>query len=285
MRTTQWQLSFEGLVLSQESHAWDAGIQFAQHEDYFNFQQAGTRRPVRARPLRAASTEQRFGRIVLTPAGFSIPVETLGIEVDFPVRKFEFDAHWLNAQLPASLNFDFRKAYAQPVFDEPIIAFTLDRIYDEFLLSRRDRGPMLKSLMHILAIDTARCLIARSSQIEISRGGLTPDQVAQIRHLIQTTEFKHLTPSYIAEKCGMRLVRLRETFRHATGHSLRAEIEEARVSAACRQLVETHQPLKVLAHHMGFTHTSAFCYWFKQSTGLTPTEYRVRHVISSAGNC
>lgn len=85
MRTTQWQLSFEGLVLSQESHAWEAGIHFAQHEDYFNIQQAGTRRPVRARLSHAVCADRRFGRIVLTPAGFCTPVETIGIEVDFPV--------------------------------------------------------------------------------------------------------------------------------------------------------------------------------------------------------
>lgn len=285
MRTTQWQLSFEGLVLSQESHAWDAGIHFAQQEDYFNIQQAGTRRPVRARPSRAVSTEQRFGRIVLTPAGFCTPVETLGVEVDFPVRKFEFDANWLNTHLPASLGFDFRKAYAQPVFDEPIIASTLDRIYDELLVQREDRGPLLKCLIEILAIDTARCLLARSSQVDMSQRGLSPERVARIRHLIQTTDFKDLTPTYIADKCGMRQARLREMFRHATGHPLRAEIEEARVNAACRQLVETHQPLKALAHNMGFTHTSAFCYWFKHSTGLTPTEYRLRRAVTCAGDC
>jgi AraC-like DNA-binding protein len=285
MRTTQWQLSFEGLVLSQESHAWEAGIHFAQQEDYFNIQQAGTRRPVRARLSHAVCADRRFGRIVLTPAGFCTPVETIGIEVDFPVRKFEFEANWLNAQLPPSHGFDFRKAYAQPVFDEPIIAATLDRIYDELLVSRADRGPLLKSLIQILAIDTARCLVARSSQVEMSQRSLAPEQVARIRHLIHTTEFKHLTLAYIAEKCGMRQARLREMFRHTTGRPLRAEIEEARVNAACRQLVETHQPLKMLAHHLAFTHTSAFCYWFKQSTGLTPTEYRIRRAVTCAGDC
>lgn len=284
MRTTQWQVSFEGLVLSQESHAWDAGVNFAQQEDYFNFQQAGTRRPVRARPSYSIGNNQRFGRIVLTPAGFCTPVETFGIEVDFPVRKFEFDADWLNAQLPTSLGFDFRKAFAQPVFDEPIIASTLDRIYDELLVNREDRGPLLKSLIQILAIDTARCLLARSSQVDMSQRSLAPEQVAHIRHLIQTTEFRHLTLGYIADKCGIRQARLREMFKHATGRPLRAEIDEARVNAACRRLVETHQPLKMLAHHLGFTHASAFCYWFKQSTGLTPTEYRIRRTVI-AGDC
>jgi AraC-like DNA-binding protein len=37
-------------------------------------------------------------------------------------------------------------------------------------------------------------------------------------------------------------------------------------------------PLKIIAHRMGFTQSSAFCYWFKKSVGLTPSEYRMRNV-------
>ena len=143
MRTLQWQLSFEGLVLSQESHAWCAGIRFAQHEEYFNFQQAGTRRPVRARLSQPMNGDPRLGRIVLTPAGAALPIETVGVEVDFPVRRFDFDLAWLNAQLPASIDFDFRQVDAHPIFDEPTIAATLDRIYDELIMAREGSKPLL----------------------------------------------------------------------------------------------------------------------------------------------
>lgn len=278
MRTINWQLRFEGLILSQESHAWGAGVEFIQHEDFFNLQQAGTRRPVRARVAKPANAKQRFGRIVLTPADSGIPVETVGVEVDFPVRKFEFDAAWLNAQLPASLDFDFRRASAQPTFDEPSVAATLDRIYDELMVPQPDSTPLLMSLIRILAIDTARCLITRSNQNQISLRSLSPEQLARIRHLIQTTEFKDLTLSHIADRLEMRQPRLREMFRRATGTSLREEIHDARVHAACRRLVETDEPLKVVAHELGFRHASAFCYWFKQCTGLTPTEHRNRRL-------
>ena len=83
MRTVQWQLRFDGLMLSQESHHWGAGIEFVQHEDYFNFHQAGTRRPVRAHLAKPMNAKQRFGRIVLTPAGVGVPVETVGVEPGF----------------------------------------------------------------------------------------------------------------------------------------------------------------------------------------------------------
>lgn len=285
MRTLQWELTYEGMTLSQESHAWCAGVRFVQQEQYFNIQQAGTRRPVRARLSHPVGAERRLGRIVLTPAGFGMPVETVGVEVDFPVRKFEFDAKWLNTLLPPSLEFDFRNVAAQPVFDEPTIAATLDRIYDELIESRAESEAMLDCLIRVLAIDTVRCLVARSRQMDVSIRSLSSEQVARIRHLIQTTEFKDLTLSFISDRFGMRQPRLREMFKRSTGHSLRAEIEEARVNSACRMLVETHHPLKVLAHNLGFSHSSAFCYWFKHSTGLTPTEYRIRRAVVCAGDC
>lgn len=284
MRTVQWQLQFEGLQLSQESHAWTAGIRFVQPEEYFSIQQAGTRRPVRARLAQPVNARERFGRIVLTPAGAGIPVETIGVEEKFPVRKFEFDPEWLNAQLPPELSFDFCKAGAEPVFDEPVIAATLDRIYDELVAPRPESTPFVLALVRILAIDTARCLIARTRHDEVLLRSLTPEQVARIRHLIQTTGFKQLSLASIADRFGMRQQRLREMFRRATGNSLRAEIHQARVQTACRQLVETIHPLKVLSHELGFTHASAFCYWFKQSVGMTPTEYRMRRISEMAAS-
>jgi AraC family transcriptional regulator len=285
VRTLQWQLSFEGLTFSQESHAWTAGLRFMRKEQLFNIQQAGTRRPVRARLSQPVSAEQRLGRIVLTPAGFGMPVETVGVEEDFPVRKFEFDPEWLNHQLEGSVDFDFRLACAYPIFDEPVVAATLDRIYDELMADRPERSLVLQTLTRLLAIDTARSLLARSANSELTMRSLSSEQVARIRHLIQTTEFKDLSLAYVAGKVDVSQTRLREMFKRATGHSLRAEIEEARVATACTQLISTHHPLKVLAHHLGFTHASAFCYWFKQATGMTPTEFRIQRAVKCAGDC
>lgn len=274
MRTVHWQLSFDGLLLSQESHAWGANIQFEQCENYFNIQQAGIRRPVRAQVDHKVFADRRFGRIVLANSGKPIPVVTVGVETDFPVRKFEFDADWLNSQLPDDIVFDFRTASAQPMFDEPCIGITLDRIYDELVTPRADSKRLLQPLIQILAMDTARCLIARSSQQEVSLHSLSPEQLMRIRHLIQTTDFGDLTLGYIAERMAMTQTRLRKMFKRATGSSLHDEIHEARLQAACRKLVETGDPLKIIAHQLGFRHVSAFCYWFKQSTGRTPSQHR-----------
>jgi len=39
------------------------------------------------------------------------------------------------------------------------------------------------------------------------------------------------------------------------------------------------------AHHLGFAHARAFCYWFRNSTGMTPTGYRIHRAVNCAGDC
>lgn len=280
MWTVQWQRSFEGLSLSLESHSWAAGQTLRHPTPHFNIMQACTRRPVRAQLARPIRNGDRLGRLVLTPAGPGVTVETTGEETEFLVRKFEFDTKWLNNLASSCLDFDFDKAQAQPVFDDPVIGATLDRIYTEMMSPGQASLDMLASLVRIFAIDTARLLTMRSKQPSTVERLLTAEQVAHIQRLIETTEFKDLTPGRIAVECQMSLSRLRDAFRRTTGTSLREKIEEARINAACRLLVETGHPLKIIAHRLGFGHASAFCYSFKNATGLTPTEYRLRNFAS-----
>lgn len=274
MLTVQWQRSFEGLSLALESHKWIAGERLAQTSSQLNIMQACTRRPVRARLARPIGNEQRLGRIVLTPAGVTIPVETLGEESDFPVRKFEFDPDWLNHLTASSIDFDFTNAEAQPVFDNPDIAATLNRIHTEMVNPQGGSAQLLPALIRVLAIDMARLLLSRSQESSCGSRNLTVEQLARVRLAIETIDLGKLTACRVAEECGMSVARLREAFRNTTGSSLRQEIESARINFARQMLVETGQPLKVIAHALGFAHPSAFCYFFKRETGLTPTEYR-----------
>lgn len=285
MFVVHWQGSFEGLSLTQQSYSWGAGETLVENPTQFNIMQACVRRPVQAQMVSPISSERRFGRLVLTPADYEMVVETIGEETDFPVRKFELDSKWL-AKLAASfVNFDFNQFTAQPVFDDPQVGGTLDRIYAEMTAPERASHDVLEALLKILAIDTARLLTVRSRRDTACALTLTTEQLARVRLSIETTDFKTLTPAKIAEDCEMSLRRLRGAFRRTTGSSLHDQIEQARQASACRSLVETGHPLKVISHGLGFAHSSAFCYWFKNGTGLTPTEYRLRNAVTCEGSC
>ncbi|WP_068088954.1 helix-turn-helix transcriptional regulator [Novosphingobium rosa] len=285
MRTIQWEGQHEGLLLTCDSHAWRAGQTFSQRASVFNIMQAGLRRPVRARLAQPIGGERRLGRIVLTPADFEVYVETIGEETDFPVRTFNLDAKWLTQMVAPYMDFDFARAEAHPVFDDPVISSTLDRIHAELTTPGPGAKGLLDTLLRMLAIDTARLQMARSRLVPPAEGALTSEQFARVRCYIETSDFRGLTPARVAEDCEISLPRLRDAFRRTTGTSLRQQIEQARMAAAKRMLLETGQPLKMIAHQLDFAHASAFCYAFKQVTGLTPTEYRLRNAVTCEGAC
>lgn len=279
MLTVHWQSKFEGLTLQYETHTWRAGEILRQKSSQFNFQQACVRRPVLARLSRSIGSQIRIGTLVLTPADFVMSVDTIGDETDFPVRKFELDTDWLSKLVAPELKLDFSSVQPHPMFDHPSIASTLERISAELLMRTSDSAELIRYLVRILAIDTARLLRVRAADQVVTGTMLTNDQLARINWSLETTDFAELSPSRVARDCEMSLPRLREAYRRTTGQSLRDAIEQARQKSACSLLTMTGRPLKVIAHQLGFAHASAFCYWFKKSVGLTPSEFR----MSNAG--
>jgi LacI family transcriptional regulator len=70
---------------------------------------------------------------------------------------------------------------------------------------------------------------------------------------------------------------LERRFRQALGRSLHDEIRRAHVERSKRLLVETREPLKVVAARAGFLDAPQFSRVFRASEGLSPQEYRDRH--------
>lgn len=70
---------------------------------------------------------------------------------------------------------------------------------------------------------------------------------------------------------------LERRFREEMGRSLHDEIRRAHVERAKRLLVETREPLKVVAARSGFRDAPQFSRVFRTAEGLTPQEYRDRH--------
>lgn len=70
---------------------------------------------------------------------------------------------------------------------------------------------------------------------------------------------------------------LERRFRRALGRSLHDEIRRSHVERSKRLLVETREPLKVVASRAGFRDAPHFSRLFRSAEGLTPQEYRERH--------
>lgn len=70
---------------------------------------------------------------------------------------------------------------------------------------------------------------------------------------------------------------LERRFRRALGRSLHDEIRRSHVERSKRLLVESAEPLKVVAARAGFRDAPHFSRIFRAAEGLTPQEYRDRH--------
>lgn len=70
---------------------------------------------------------------------------------------------------------------------------------------------------------------------------------------------------------------LERRFRRALGRSLHDEIRRAHVDRSKRLLVESREPLKVVAARSGFRDAPQFSRVFRAAEGVTPQEYRDRH--------
>jgi LacI family transcriptional regulator len=70
---------------------------------------------------------------------------------------------------------------------------------------------------------------------------------------------------------------LERRFRETLGRTIHDEIRRAHVERAKRLLVETREPLKVIASRAGFRDAQQFSRVFRSSEGRTPQQYRQTH--------
>lgn len=85
---------------------------------------------------------------------------------------------------------------------------------------------------------------------------------------------KSFTIEEVASYVGLSSSHLRHKFRHDTGISLGQYIRDRRTGAAKSLLVETNLKIEEIAISCGYNSVYSFSRFFKQSTGLSPMQFR-----------
>lgn len=67
---------------------------------------------------------------------------------------------------------------------------------------------------------------------------------------------------------------LRNEFSKVMGMSVKAYSDLKRIQLAKKLLAESEEKVQDIAVHIGFTYVQSFIPFFKNSTGMTPGEYR-----------
>ena len=78
----------------------------------------------------------------------------------------------------------------------------------------------------------------------------------------------------MAEAAAVSRSGLQRKLKQAMGVTPQDLLKEARIKQACRLLSETSKNISEIAYACGFSDPKYFSRSFKQSTGLSPTEYR-----------
>ena len=68
-------------------------------------------------------------------------------------------------------------------------------------------------------------------------------------------------------------------FRQAAGHSILDEIQSVRLARAKELLSNSTQDMSCIANFCGFKAANAFWKFFRQETGLSPTEWRMKNSL------
>lgn len=82
----------------------------------------------------------------------------------------------------------------------------------------------------------------------------------------------------LAAEAGWSVSHLHEVFRRHLEASPHQVLIRFRLRAAKERLASSHQPIKQIAVECGFTDAAAFSNAFRSGVGMTPGEYRERHL-------
>lgn len=104
--------------------------------------------------------------------------------------------------------------------------------------------------------------------------------VEKAESYIQTNYSYSITVEDIADYVGISRSHLFRSFQSYLRKSPKEYLTGYRIRQACRLLKETDLPVSAIAYSVGFENNLYFSKAFKKQKGVSPSEYRMSHVLS-----
>ena len=149
-----------------------------------------------------------------------------------------------------------------------------DMLYREWLLPEEER---IEESVELL-LSALLCRILRFSPQHFSAVafGRSETTVASVRRVLECNFSERLNLDALAEQHHISRYHLAHTFKRITGYSLKEYRLLCQISYACQQLAE-EKTVGEIAEAAGFHDMSNFSRAFKETVGMTPTEFRRKH--------
>ena len=111
-------------------------------------------------------------------------------------------------------------------------------------------------------------------RVRKSCGAVTESVIEESVHFIRDHCGQPLTIGFLARRSGFSEGHFHRSFRQHTGMTPHAFIERERVRQAVRWLRHTAEPVKGIAHRVGYEDPLYFSRAFKKIVGISPREFR-----------
>ncbi len=148
-------------------------------------------------------------------------------------------------------------------------------LFEESSLGREGYRVAVRGLLSLIAVSVARLAAsrARTGSVTLQPADAT---IAQLRALVDEFFRTEHQLGFYAERLGMKVDRLNDHVKRATGVTAGHLIRQRVLTEAKRQLVFTTQPIQDIAQELSFSDPSHFARFFRKHTGTTPHEFRDR---------
>lgn len=217
-----------------------------------------------------------LGEIFLIPPGEELHVRGSGGEQ--ATLTCQLEAAAVHGVLGRDIQWTSQRLHTALAISNSRIRNLLFRIAEEIRHPGIALDAMLDSLGRQLAIELGRHFLEIADKP--AAGGLA---AWRLRLIDERLGDNPTAPGLeeLARLCGLSVRQLTRGFRVSRGTSLGAYIEQLRMEAAKRRLLDG-ESVKGIAGAMGFASPSSFTFAFRRATGTSPTAFRARQRVPGA---
>jgi AraC-like DNA-binding protein len=101
--------------------------------------------------------------------------------------------------------------------------------------------------------------------------------VGRLKRALAGSSLPPLRPAALAQRLGISPTHLRRLFHKELACSPTEWIDQQRLISARQRIGSGTEPLKTIAHDLGFSSAPHFWTWFRRQTGLTPLQWQKTH--------
>lgn len=172
-------------------------------------------------------------------------------------------------------NVDFQSHLKLTPLEGQEVKLRLDRIVKEFRQKALGYRISIKALLIELLV-----WLSRRYEERLIEPLFRPNESEAIRQLCEYLGQHYAQPiklEQVCQMCGMSQTSFTFKFKQTVGKTFVEYRNEVRIHASLKLLRETDDKIILIAERVGIHDLSYFNKLFKQHTGLTPREYRVKY--------